>query len=188
LWYGVAMSIHEVYKGPAILAAQNKGPEVIAIAAIGKSRVLGEGNELVWHIPDDLKRFKAETLGHPMILGRKTFESILGYLGKPLPGRTNIVVTRDTAWKYEGVVTAHSIEEAVSLAKALDQEKVFIGGGAQIYAAALPYTDVLMLTLIDDDKPGDAFFPPYELEFTRERFREDREHNGLKYTWIDLAR
>ncbi len=182
------MSIHEVYAGPAILAAASNGPEVIAIAAIGKNRVLGDGNELIWHIPDDLKRFKTETLGHPMILGRKTFESILGYLGKPLPGRTNIVVTRDTDWSYEGVAVVHSVEDAITHAKALDQQKVFIGGGAQIYKAALPYTDTLMLTIIDAEKEGDAYFPEYETEFTKNRFEEVREHEYLKYSWIDLTR
>jgi dihydrofolate reductase len=158
---------------------------VASIAAIGRNRVLGKENKLLWHIPDDLKRFKELTKGHPVILGRKTFESIVGYLGGPLPGRTNIVVTRDLNWKYDGVVVAMSVEEAIEKGKALDSQ-VFIGGGAQIYEAALPYTDKLYLTLIDDEKGGDSFFPPYENEFTNVVHEESREWNGLKYRWVDL--
>lgn len=162
--------------------------KVSAVAAIGKHRVLGKDNKLLWHIPDDLKRFKKLTLGHPIILGRKTFESIVGYLGGPLPERTNIVITRDPAWKYPGVVVADSIESAVEKGKALDPQEVFIGGGAQIYAQALPYTDKLYLTLIDDEKEGDSFFPPYEKEFTKKVFEEVHEWKGLKYRWVDLER
>ncbi len=164
------------------------GAKVSAVAAIGKNRVLGKGNRLLWHIPDDLQRFKRLTEGHPVIMGRKTFESIVGYLGGPLPKRTNIVVTRDPAWGYEGVVVAASIEEAVAKAKALDPEEVFIGGGAQIYEAALPHTDKLYLTLIDDEKEGDTFFPVYENIFTKKVFEEEHEWKGVRYRWVDLER
>jgi len=123
------------------------------IAAVGRNRELGRGNELLWHIPEDLKRFKALTLGHPVIMGRKTFESI----GKPLPGRTNLVVSR----------SALSLEDALAQAKKLDKEEVFIIGGAQIYEQALPYADRLYLTLIEDTKEADAFFPEYEKLFTK---------------------
>lgn len=163
-------------------------PEIVAIAAIGRNRVLGSGNKLLWHIPEDLKRFKELTRGHPMILGRKTFESILGYLGKPLPGRTSIVVTRDTDWSYDGVIAVSGIDEAIRRAKELDRETIYIGGGAQIYEAALPHTTKLALTVIDDEKEGDAFFPPYEAEFTKEVFREDRISDDIKYSWVDLVR
>jgi dihydrofolate reductase len=163
-------------------------PVVAAIAAVGRNRVLGKENKLLWHIPDDLKRFKELSEGHPIILGRKTFESIVGYLGKPLPNRQNIVVTRDSDWKYEGVVTASTVEEALEIAKELDQEWITIGGGAQIYEAAMPYTTRLCMTFIDAEAEGDTFFPPFEGEFTKEIFREDREWNGLKYSWVDLER
>lgn len=163
-------------------------PIVAAVVAIGKNRELGKEGKLLWHIPDDLKRFKALTLGHPIIMGRKTFESIVGYLGKPLPGRTNIVVTRDPSWRYEGVLIAASIEEALEKAKALDAEEVHIGGGQQIYEQALPFIDKLYLTLVEDDKDADAFFPPYENEFTKVTFDEAHESNGLKYRWVDLER
>lgn len=165
-----------------------KRPSVVAIAAIGRNRELGKGNELLWRIPEDLKRFRELTAGHPIVLGRKTFESIVGYLGKPLPGRQNIVVTRDPAWRYEGVLTAASVEEAIARGKEIDGEQVSIGGGAQIYEAAIPYTDVLKLTIIDDSKDADSFFPAYEKEFTDVLHEEAGEHDGLKFRWVDLAR
>jgi len=156
---------------------------VSMIAAIGNGRALGKSNDLLWRIPDDLKRFKTLTTGHPIVMGRKTFESI----GKPLPNRTSIVITRDTSWSHEGVLTAASIEEALEKAKAIHQD-VFILGGGQIYAQALPFADRLCLTLIDDTKDADIFFPEYEKEFTKVTFHEDREHEGLKYKWVDLER
>jgi dihydrofolate reductase len=168
-------------------------PKVSIVVAVGKdsqhNHVIGLKNKLLWHISDDLKRFKALTLGHPVVMGRKTFESIVSIIGKPLPGRTSIVVTRDPVWAYEDVAVVHSIEEGIELAKALDTKEVFIGGGTEIYTQALPFVDKLYLTLIDDEKEGDSFFPPFEKEFTKETFREERvTPDGLKYTWIDLER
>lgn len=160
-----------------------------AAVAIGKNRELGLDGKLLWHIPDDLKRFKALTLGHPLIMGRKTFESILGYTqGKPLPGRTNIVVTRDATWMYDGVIIASSLEEAIAKGRELDETEVHIGGGQQIYEQALPLIDKLYLTLVEDEKKADSFFPPYEHIFTKKVFEEKREWNGLNYSWVDLER
>ncbi len=156
---------------------------VSIIAAIGTGRTLGKSNDLLWRIPDDLKRFRALTTGHPIVMGRKTFESI----GKPLPNRTSIVVTRDTSWQHEGVVVASSIVEALEKAKAIDSE-VFIIGGGQIYEQALPFADRLQLTLIEAAKDADIYFPAYEDTFTKVTFHEDREHEGLKYKWVDLER
>jgi dihydrofolate reductase len=153
------------------------------------NRVLGKDNKLLWHIPDDLKRFKQLSLGHPVVMGRKTFESILASLGKPLPGRTNIVVTRDASWQHEGAITATSIEDAIEKAKqSPGREEIIIGGGGEIYRQALPFTDRLYLTLIEDDKEGDSFFPEYENMFTKVVSDEAREHEGLKYRWVDLER
>ena len=165
-------------------------PRVCAVVALGKNRELGKEGKLLWHIPDDLKRFKQLTKGHPIIMGRKTFESIVGYLGKPLPDRTNIVVTRhnDIVSRYAGVVVAHSLEEAIEKAKALNAEEIHIGGGAQIYEQALPFIEKLYLTLVDAEAEADSFFPPYEKEFTKKVFEEAREWNGLKYRWVDLER
>lgn len=165
-----------------------EGAKVVAIAAIGQNRELGYGNKLLWRIPEDLKRFRDVTAGHPIVLGRKTFESIVGYLGKPLPGRQNIVVTHDSGWSHEGVLTASSVEEAIEKAKELDHEQVTIGGGAQIYAAALPYTDELRLTIVENSKEADSFFPAYEAEFPTVLARQKGEYEGLHYEWVDLAR
>ncbi len=163
-------------------------PRVAIVVAVGKNRELGLGGKLLWHIPEDMKRFKALTLGHPVIMGRKTFESILAILSKPLPGRTNIVVTRDQSWNHEGALVFHSLEEALAKARELDAEEIHIGGGADLYAQALPFVGRLYLILIDDTKEADTFFPPYEDIFTKEISRETHEHEGLKYTWVTLER
>jgi len=162
-------------------------PRISIIVSIGKNLVIGRQDKLMWPIPEDLKRFKRLTMGHPVIMGRKTFESILATLGKPLPGRTNIVISRRNL-DIEGAVAVHSLEEAIQKAGEVDKEEIFIGGGAQVYEQALPYVDKLYLTLIDDVKKGDTFFPPYEHLFTKKMFEEEREHNGLKYKWVDLER
>mgnify|MGYP001558776691 CR=1 FL=1 len=166
--------------------------KVCAVVAIGKNRELGKEGKLLWHIPDDLKRFKRLTLGHPIIMGRKTFESIVGYLGKPLPDRTNIVVTRgennDLRNRYKDIRVVHSIEEGIETAKELDAEEIHIGGGAQIYEQALPYINRLCLTLVDAEAEADSFFPPYEKTFTKKVFEEAHEWNGIKYRWVDLER
>ncbi len=150
---------------------ESKKPIISAIVAIGDGaihkRVIGRKNKLLWPIPDDLKRFKELTMGHPVIMGRKTFESILSSLKKPLPGRTNIVVTRDVKWNHEGVVAANSIEDAIKKASELDTEEIFVMGGAQIYEQSLPLLNRLYVTLIDADEEGDAYFPPYEHLFTK---------------------
>jgi len=158
------------------------------VAALGKDRVIGKDNQLLWHIPEDLKRFKLLTLGHPVIMGRKTLESIIAGLGKPLPGRTNIVVTRDPEWKYEGVVVCHSLEEALGKAQEIDQEEIFIGGGAEIYTQSLPFTNRLYLTLIEGDHEGDTFFPEYGKYFKKVLKEEKGAHSGIKYRWLDLER
>lgn len=163
--------------------------EIIIIAAIGKNRELGIGPELVWRLTADLKRFKALTLGHVVIMGRKTFESI----GKPLPGRTNIVITRDHAWAHEGVKVAHSLEEAFSYAHEGVQsekegggevKKVFIIGGGEIYTQALPYATTLELTLIDaEESRANVFFPEYGSLFDEVARSESQEENGVRYVW-----
>lgn len=170
------------------IGPDHKTPIIAAVVAIGRNRELGKEGKLIWHIPDDLKRFKELTRGHPIIMGRKTFESILSYSGAPLPERTNIVVTRDPNWKYEGVVVTRSLEEAMAKTRELDSGEIHIGGGAQIYEQALPYIEKLYLTLIDDSKEADSFFPPYEHLFTKKVFEESREWKGIKYRWIDLER
>ena len=154
------------------------------IAAIGENRELGNNNKLLWHIPEDWKYFKATTMGHPILMRRKTFESI----GKPLPDRPNIVITRNPAWKQEGVLVAPTVEEALAKARVLDTEEIFIIGGAQVFEELLGKADRLYLTLVDAEGEADAFFPPYEHLFTKKLSEKSGEHNGLKYRFIVLER
>lgn len=174
----------------ALYSAMSKNPRISIVAAVGRNRVIGKDNELLWHIPDDLRRFKQLTFGHPVIMGRKTFESIVSVLGTPLPGRTNIVVTRDRTWAFpdERVLVTHSIEEAIEKASELDLEEIFIGGGGEIWRQSLARVDRLYLTLIDDEKESDAFFPPYETLFPHPLNEEKREYQGVPYRWVTLER
>ena len=135
------------------------------IAAMARNRVIGKDGKLPWRIPEDLKRFKKLTTGHCVVMGRKTFDSI----GKPLPNRTNIVITRDKSWRADGVVVAHSLDEALGLASG---DEVFVIGGGEIYAAALPKASKLYLTLVEGQWEGDAFFPEYDAGRFREVARE----------------
>ena len=163
-------------------------PVVIVAALSNPGRAIGYQNKLLWHIPEDLKRFKSLTLGHPVIMGRKTFESIVEILGKPLPGRTNIVVTRTPEKEYPGAITAGSLEAAFTIAESENPSEIHIGGGAELYKAALPYIDRLHLTWVDDDTEGDTFFPDFEADFTVTTEHPIQNHNGLSYQWIDYRR
>jgi len=161
---------------------------VVIVAAMGKNRVIGKDNQLLWHIPVDLKRFKQLTLGHPIIMGRKTFESIIKILKKPLPERTNIIVTRDKNYHYPETKTATSLEEALSIALSENPTEIHLGGGAQIYEQALPLVDKLFLTIIDEEKDGDTYFPDFENDFVVEKkFPRDKFEN-LNFQWINLKR
>lgn len=161
------------------------------IAALGKHREIGKDGKLLWHIPDDLKRFKELTLGHPVIMGRKTRES-LPQKAKLLPQRTNIVVTRTIPFAQmsggSALIYANSIREAFEKAKEKSSE-IFVIGGAQIYEQALPYADRLYLTLIDDEKDADSFFPSYEHLFQKILHEEKRvTTEGLCYRWVNMGR
>lgn len=152
----------------------------IIVAVAGKQRVIGKKGSLPWHIPEELKRFKEITMGHPIIMGRKTHESI----GRVLPGRTNIVITHDPNYQVEGCVVVHSLDEA--LQKTKDADEVFVIGGGQIYAEALPLANKLYLTYIDKEIEGDVFFPDYS-EFKKVVSESDwQEHEGLKYKFLEL--
>ncbi|PIS15909.1 hypothetical protein COT62_01235 [Candidatus Roizmanbacteria bacterium CG09_land_8_20_14_0_10_41_9] len=156
---------------------------IALIAAISKNRAIGNKNKLLWNIPDDLEYFKKITLNHPIIMGRKTFESI----GRPLPKRTNIVITRNKDFKYKNCIVCLSIEEAIAIAKKKD-EIVFVIGGAQIYKESLPYADRLYLTYIySEPKEADAFFPDYST-FTRTTVLEKKEYNGIQYDFRIVER
>jgi dihydrofolate reductase len=150
---------------------QNK-PRVSVIAALAKNRVIGIENRLPWRLPEDLAHFKALTLNHPILMGRKTFES----LGRPLPGRTNIVITRNANYKPEGCLVADSIPAALALCA--DVDEVFFIGGAELYAQVIPLADRLYLTEVDIEAEGDAWFPDYDTSTFREVSRES--HTGEK--------
>ena len=145
--------------------AQNK-PRISVIAALAKNRVIGIENRLPWRLPEDLAHFKALTLNHPILMGRKTFES----LGRPLPGRTNIVITRNLDYKQEGCLVADSIPGAIALCA--DADEIFFIGGADLYAQAIPLADRLYLTEVDIEAAGDAWFPDYDRSVFKEVSRE----------------
>jgi dihydrofolate reductase len=164
-------------------------PPIVIVAAMSRhNRGIGNGNSLLWHVPADLKRFKALTLGHPIIMGRKTFESIVSMLGKPLPGRTNIVVTRDESYVYEGALVAHSLEDAITLAKQEAPTEIHVGGGAEIYRQVLPLVSTLHVTWFDDAPEADTFFPDFENDFTVTTEHPAQEHEGISYQWVDYSR
>lgn len=164
-------------------------PRVCIVAALARNRTIGRGNRMPWHLPEDLKRFKQLTSGHPVVMGRKTFESIIATTGKPLPSRDNIVITRSTDWNCAGCLIVHSLEAA--LAAARYSKDVFVIGGAEIYALALPVARRLYLTEIDREFDGDTFFP----QLDRSRWREISRHpqlpagdNGLAYAFVEYER
>lgn len=163
-------------------------PVVIVVAMSRVNRAIGHGDGLLWHVPADLKRFKALTLGHPIIMGRKTFESILNILGKPLPGRTNIVITRDRDAAYEGARIAHSLEEAIDMAKEEHPTEIHIGGGAQVYKEALPLVSKIFVTWFYDEKEADTYFPDFEDEFEIIEEHPRTMHGTLEYQWVDYVR
>jgi dihydrofolate reductase len=149
---------------------------VALVAALARNRVIGRRNELPWRLPEDLRRFKTLTMGHPVVMGRKTHESILGAIGRPLPGRLSIVVTRSPDYAAPGCVVATSLEAALAAAGAA--EDIFVIGGAEIYRAALARADRLHLTEIDADYEGDAWFPALPPGRWREVSRESRVHGA----------
>jgi dihydrofolate reductase len=144
--------------------------EKIIIAAMARNRVIGRDNKLPWHIPEELRLFKETTMGYPMIMGRRTFDS----LGTPLPGRRHIILSRNAAYEPLGGERASSLEEALSLCA--EAEKTFIIGGAQIFHLAIPLTDTLLLTLLEREVVGDVFFP----EFSEHDFvlSHEQSHQG----------
>jgi dihydrofolate reductase len=150
------------------------GPLVTLIVAVADNGVMGRANTLPWHLPDDLKRFKRLTLGKPMIMGRKTFESI----GKPLPGRLNIVVTRDTNYRFEGVVVVHGADQAIEVAA--DAPEVMVIGGAELFRVFLPRAGRIHLTRVHGNIDGDVMWPAPDVRqwevIEREAHDADERH------------
>lgn len=158
---------------------------VSIIVAVAENHVIGDNNRLIWHIPGDLKRFKAITMGHPIVMGRKTFESI----GKPLPGRTNVIISRNKEFKAEGCLVYNSLRGAL---EALRHEKeVFIIGGGEIYRETLPIAQRIYLTKIHKSFPGDTFFPEIntdEWEITFEEIVPAGENHLFSYSNVNMER
>ena len=155
------------------------------VAAMGKNKVIGKDNSLPWSLPADMKHFRNLTTGKPIIMGRKTFESI----GKPLPNRINIIITRDQNYKAEGCTIAHSTDEALTAAG--NAEEVMVIGGAQIYKEFLPKANKMYLTIIDTDFEGDTYFPDYNVEEWKETAYEEYERdaeNPYDYSFITLEK
>jgi dihydrofolate reductase len=153
------------------------GPRVSLVVAMDRNRVIGHRGKIPWHLSDDLKRFKALTMGHHIIMGRKTWESI----GRALPGRTSVVITRDPAYRAAGATAVASLAQALALAQ--DDSEAFVIGGAQIYRAALPLARRIYLTQLQAEYPGDTFFPLLEPHEWHESAREHHAAQGAQPAW-----
>jgi len=170
-------------KIPKIKNLKFKYQMISIIAIVGKNRAIGRNNQLLWDIPEDLRYFKEKTRGKTVVMGRQTFISI----GKPLPGRSNIVATLDSAFQAEGVKISHSLEELLRKAQKYPEE-IFVIGGSQIYTQSLPYAEKLYLTLVEDSPTdADAFFPDYS-EFSKEISREEHDDGKYKFTFLELTK
>ena len=150
---------------------------VTMIAAVGRNGVIGDGSSMPWHISEDLKFFKRTTMGHPMIMGRRTFEAM-----GVLPGRRSIVLTRREDWRHPDVETAHSLAEALSLAGPADE--VFIVGGGEVYREAMPYAARLVITEVDQSPDGSVTFPEIDQTLWQETERESRDG----FAWVTYVR
>ena len=157
----------------------NQAPQVYLVAAVAANRVIGDGGRLPWHLPEDLKHFQKLTLGHPVIMGRSTWES----LGKPLPGRDNIVVTRKAGYDAPGAAVANSL--AAALALCTGEPMAFVIGGSQLFAEAMPLAAGLALTEIQRDYAGDTRFPHYDRSKWRETQREEHTAgDGMRFDFV----
>ncbi len=160
-----------------------KKPIISIIAAISENRAIGKDNKLLWDIPEDMKRFREVTKGHPVIMGRKTFDSI----GRLLPQRLNIIVTRDKNYSVTGAVVVTSLESAVEKAKMEKTDEIFVIGGGQIYTQAIDIADKLYLTIVHTEIEGDTYFPDYSA-FKKIVFEKKSESNRYRYTFLELVK
>ena len=157
------------------------------IVAVAENGAIGKDNQLLWRLPDDLKRFKALTLGHPIIMGRKTFDSI----GKPLPGRTSIVITRNTDFQHEGVIVVHNIADALKEARKLNSEEAFIIGGGELYKLTQPIADKLYITEVETSIDGDTFFQidnPDDWTETERTVHQADEKHFFAFNFVDYVK
>lgn len=163
-----------------------QSPSISLIVAMAKNRVIGADNRIPWHLPNELKLFKTLTMGHPIVMGRKTYESI----NRLLPGRTSVIVTRQRDYAVPGAVVVHSIEEALAAAGA--DEEIFVIGGADLFRETLPLADRLYLTIVDAEPEGDTFMPEIDVQQWRETssqsFAADEKHaHAYRHVVYDRA-
>lgn len=163
------------------------------IAALTEKRVIGNKNRIPWHIKDDLIRFKQKTLNHTVIMGRTTFDSLMGYYkksGRPVPVRNHIIVTRDKTYvvDHPNCFITHSVAEAFTFAKTIEKEEVFVSGGASLFEQTIKHASRLYLTIVHGEFEGDTYFPEYG-DFTKIIGKEEKKTpEGLAYTFLDLER
>ena len=160
-----------------------KQPRVSIIAAIAENRAIGKGNRLLWDIPEDMQHFRSVTAGHPVIMGQKTYESI----GHPLPKRLNIVLSKNPGFAAPGCTVCRSLPEAIELASHHDEREVFIIGGGQVYAQAMPLAQRLYLTVVAGTYEADTYFPDYA-EFSTVVSRRESRDGNYSYTFFVLER
>ncbi|EKD46495.1 MAG: hypothetical protein ACD_67C00215G0006 [uncultured bacterium] len=160
-----------------------KKPKISIICAIAENRAIGKNNQLLWHIKEDFKHFKDKTLGHVIVMGQKTYESI----GKPLPNRTTIVLSNDPSVNIEGVIMARTFDEVFEKARELEENEVFICGGGSVYAQTIDKADKLYLTVIEGDFEADVFFPEYDA-FTKIISERESSEGDFKYKFLELEK
>lgn len=167
-------------------------PRISIICALSENRLIGQGDHIPWHIKDDLIRFKEKTLHHTVIMGRATFESVMGYYkrsGRPVPDRKHIIVTRDASYRTDlpGCYVVPSIEKAVEKAGEIEPEEVFVSGGASIFEQTIGIATRLYLTVVKGSFEGDKYFPDYSA-FTKVVSKEERSSGAYEFTFLDLER
>lgn len=157
------------------------------IVAMSLNRVIGMENKIPWHLPEDLKHFKETTMGSPVIMGRKTFDSIIKVLGKPLPGRTNIVISRNSEFSHPNIKIAKTPNDSIKIAEMLNVEETFVIGGMEIYDNMMPYVNRLVVTEIKEIFHGDAYFPELDFNYWSEVNRKSLS-GTLNYDIIEYRR
>jgi dihydrofolate reductase len=163
-------------------------PRIAYVVAMDDNRLIGRNNDLPWRLPDDMRWFREQTMGKPCIMGRKTYDSLPDRF-RPLPGRLNVVVTRNADYQASGAVVVHSVENALQAAG--DAEEVIIVGGADLFRRLMPVVDRLYLTQVHGTAEGDVFFPPFDQQSWREIYRQEHpadDRHPFAFTWLILDR